>query len=102
MPWSEGRCLAWDFTCSDTLAPSHINRAILDLGIVASGAESLKSAKYVQLPTSMLFVPIAIETFGAFGEEAAIFMTELGRRLTRTTQDSHRQTRDLQASCSKD
>ena len=88
MPWSEGRCLAWDFTCPDTLAPSHINRAILEPGIVASDAEALKSAKYAQLPTSMLFVPIAIETFGAFGEEAAKFMSELGRRLTRKTQDS--------------
>ena len=45
---------------------------------------------YAQLPTSTLFVPIAIETIGAFGEaeEAAKFMSELGRRLTRTTQDS--------------
>ena len=34
------------------------------------------------------FVPIAIETFCAFGEEAAKFMSELGRRLTKTTQDS--------------
>ena len=88
MPWSEGRCLAWDFTCPDTLAPSHINRAILGPGVVASDAETLKTTKYAQLPTSMLFVPIAIETFGAFGEEAAKFMSELGRRLTRTTQDS--------------
>ena len=88
MSWSEGRCLAWDFTCPDNLAPSYINRAILGPGIVASDAETLKSAKYAQLPTSMLFIPIAIETFGAFGEEAAKFMSELGRRLTRTTQDS--------------
>ena len=81
MPWSEGRFLAWDFTCPDTLAPSHINRAILGPGIVASDVEALKSAKYAQLPTSMLFVPIAIETFGAFGKEAAKFMSVLGRRL---------------------
>ena len=98
MPWSEGRCLAWDFTCPDTLAPSHINRAILGPGIVASDAESLKSAKYAQPLTSMLFVPIAIETLDAFVEEAAKFMSELGRRLTGTsaTQDSP------QASSSKD
>ena len=72
---------------SPAQTPRHQPRAILGPGIVASDAETLKS-KYAQLPTSMLFVPIAIETFGAFGEEAAKFMSELGRRLTRTTQDS--------------
>ena len=44
-----------------TLAPSHINHAILGPGNVVSDTETLKSAKYAQLPTSMLSVPIAIE-----------------------------------------
>ena len=80
------------------MAPSHINRASLGPGIVASDAETLKSAKYAQLPTSMFFVPIAIETFDAFVKESAEFMSELGRRLTGTsaTQDTP------QASSSKD
>ena len=38
--------LAWDFTCLDTLAPSHINRAILGPEIVASDTETLKSAYF--------------------------------------------------------
>ena len=48
----------------------------------------MKSVKYAHcLCTSMLFVQIAIESFGAFGEEAAEFMSELGRRLKLMTDD---------------
>ena len=39
----------------------------------------------------MLFVPIAVETFGAFGEEAAKFMSELHR--SRTKYDNTRHSR---------
>src|SRR5664279_2919022 len=42
MPWKQGRCLVWDVTCSDTLAPSHLNRAVTGPGVVATDAESHK------------------------------------------------------------
>jgi len=29
LPWANGRCLLWDFTCSHTLAASSFNRAVL-------------------------------------------------------------------------
>ena len=29
LPWANGRCLVWDFTCSDTMAASHLNRAVV-------------------------------------------------------------------------
>src|SRR5271163_4863717 len=35
IPWSRGHCLLWDFTCIDTLAPSHINRSSLAAGSAA-------------------------------------------------------------------
>ena len=28
MPWKQGRCMVWDVTCPDTLAHSHLNRAV--------------------------------------------------------------------------
>jgi len=37
--WSNGKCLAWDFTCPYTLAPSHPNAAVAGPGIVANEAE---------------------------------------------------------------
>jgi hypothetical protein len=34
-----------------------------------------------------MFVPVAIETFGALGDEATAFLTELGRRIAAVTLD---------------
>jgi len=85
VPWSSGRCLAWDFTCPDTLAASHLNSAVTGCGVVATEAESKKKVKYACLTPTLHFVPIAIETLGAFGQEAQDFMCELGRRITTVT-----------------
>jgi hypothetical protein len=84
-PWTHGRCLAWDFTCPDTLAPSHLNVAVSGPGAVANEAEVKKRAKYAFLSTTFHFVPIAAETLGSLGEEAASFIHELGRRITSVT-----------------
>jgi len=42
MPWANGRCLLWDFTCSHTLADSSLNRAVLVPSNVACDAERRK------------------------------------------------------------
>ena len=80
MPWSRGQCLAWDFTCPDTLAASHLNKAVTGPGQVANAAEQLKADKYRALSTDYFFVPIAIETLGPVGDEATAFFQDLGRR----------------------
>src|SRR5208282_388095 len=84
-PWSNGRCLAWDFTCPDTLAPSHLNNAVNGPGVVANEAENKKRSKYACLTSNFYFVPVAVETFGALGEEAGDFIHKLGRRITTVT-----------------
>ena len=43
LPWANGRCLVWDFTCPDTLAGSHFNRAVLSPSAVANDAEHRKT-----------------------------------------------------------
>ena len=81
MPWRCGRALAWDATCPDTYAPSHLRLATSEAGAVAEQAEMRKSVKYADLQASHHFVPVAIETSGVFGQEALSFIRELGRRL---------------------
>ena len=47
--WSRGHPLAWDFTCPDTFAMSHVSLASQDPGAVAANAKSKKSSTYSSL-----------------------------------------------------
>jgi len=67
MLWSRGRCAAWDFTYPDTLASSHLNRAVTSPGEVVNDAEQKKSKKYTEFTAQYHFLPIAIETLGPVG-----------------------------------
>ena len=49
IPWSRGRCLAWDATCHDTYAPSNIQLACSGPGLVADRAASAKRRLYALL-----------------------------------------------------
>ena len=73
LPWANGRCIAWDFTCPDTLDGSQLNRAVLSPSAVANDAEHRKGMKYRSLASLYRFTPIAIETLGALGDEASAF-----------------------------
>ena len=87
-PWASGRCLVWDFTCPDTLAVSHLNRAVLGAGTVACDAESRQKSKYASLSaTTYNFIPIAVETIGALGDEASAFFKDLCKRIERVSSE---------------
>jgi len=49
VPWSHGSFILWDFTCPDTLAPSHLLITSIAAGAAASLAESPKRTKYTEL-----------------------------------------------------
>ena len=70
LPWANGKCMVWDFTCPDTLAASHLDHAVVGPGAVANDAENRKSAKYKSLSPLYNFWPVAVETLGALGAEA--------------------------------
>ena len=75
----------WDFTCPDTLAASHLNRAVLGSGVVAKDAQSRKSTKYSSLSALYRFIPNAIETLGVPGDKALSFFHDLGQRIAVAT-----------------
>ena len=87
VPWSRGRCLLWDATCPDTLAPSYVQRSAIESGSAAALAESKKRAKYANLALAHDFLPIAIETLGSWGQAGLAFVNEVGRRISAVTGD---------------
>jgi hypothetical protein len=79
----------WDFTCPDTLAPSHLINSSHTAGSAATKAESSKRAKYTEIASSenYIFCPIAIETLGAWGPSATEICAEIGARIYEHTGD---------------
>jgi hypothetical protein len=85
LSWANGRCAVWDVTRLDTLAASHLDRAVLKAGTVAADTENRQSAKFTCLSARYKFVPVAIETLGALGDEAFSFFKVLGHRIACVT-----------------
>ncbi len=80
IPFKGGLSLAYDVTHPHPLcaAYSHISHKQCS---VANSAETKKTAKYVQLLPKYHFVPFAIETLGAYGDQADELTKEIGRRI---------------------
>jgi len=87
--WRVGKILAWDFTCPDTMAPSHVSQSANAAGAAAMSAEQKKRAKYAQLVASgsVLFSAVAIETLGTWGVSASELCRDIGARLSALTGD---------------
>lgn len=85
IPWHMGRALVWDFTCVDTLAASNLDVSKVSAGGAADRAFRRKEAKYAVISSDHFFVPVAVETLGAWAEESLLFIRELGRRIARQT-----------------
>ena len=87
VPWRRGRCLAWDVTCPDTYAMSHVQASSTQAGIAAAAAEAKKTQKYADIISGVDFVPVAIETSGVWGEQAIELVKEIGRRIAASTHE---------------
>jgi hypothetical protein len=87
VPWKRGRSLVWDFTCADTLCPTHVLQTVRHPGAAARSAEAGKKRKYAFLEDRFFFVPVAVETLGAYGSEALKFIDALGDRLKTVSGD---------------
>ena len=76
-PWSQGKFLVWDATCTDTLCASNLQRSATEAGAAAAHAETLKKNKYADLGSSYIFAPIAVETYRSLGPQARFFLRNL-------------------------
>ena len=64
IPWSAGKCLAWDATTPDTFAAKNIPATSELAGAAAEQASLLKNQKYNALSPSHPFVGKVVETLG--------------------------------------
>ena len=53
---------------------------------MAAAAER-KSAKYISLSSSHIFIPVAVESLGPLADDAHHFLNEIGKRMTLCTAD---------------
>jgi len=80
IPWSEGKCVSWDVTVTDTLAASNVNTSSSAAGSAAEVAACKKLQKYAEIMNRYTFVPIAFETLGPVNIAGTDFIDEIGRR----------------------
>ena len=84
-PFTSGKCLAWDATCSDTFADSVLLASAVKPGAAARAAEARKLHRYASLTPQYLFVPLAVETSGVTGPASSTFIKDIGRRISAAT-----------------
>ena len=86
-PFSQGKLLVWDATCSNTFAESSVNESAVEAGRSALKAEISKRAKYPDMVRNYMFEPIAIETSGVYGPSTKIIIQEIGKRISQKSGD---------------
>jgi len=89
--WTSGRLLLWDFTCPDTLAPSHKQKSsFLVFGIQDLGGggrcRSTNDHKILRIVTNTL-LSIGSGRYTCGGAGAEKLLKELGRRMAEVTQE---------------
>ena len=80
--------MAWEVTVCDTCAEPHIDKTARGAFPAANKAAGNKIVKYGALSASHIFLPVAVETAGAWNQSAIQLIQEIGRRITAVTEDS--------------
>ena len=78
----------WDFICSDTFAPSHLDTSPNLSEKVVEQAEKAKLIKYAQLEHDFEIVPTCVETMGPWGPNGLKFIQEIGRRISEESSET--------------
>ena len=88
-PYKQGKCLTWDFTCVNTISDSYVLECAKEASKGAAAAEYKKDRKYESLLENYIFIPIAVESFGSWGQRGMKFIKEIGRKIREKTGDKN-------------
>jgi len=70
--------MAWDATITHTCAPTHLHASAINVRAAATPSEGrLKAQKYADMTERFDFRPFAVETLGAFGNNALDMIASL-------------------------
>ena len=91
IPWQRGKPLAWDVTVVQTLTDSYVGATELSPGSIAEMAAERKNAKYVTLPDTITFQPVAFETLWQINQTGVEFSAGVGHRPEIISHDAREQ-----------
>jgi len=91
IPWRECRSTTWDVTVTNTVAASYLVMSSVRAASAAEAAAIRKDDKYIEISRVHLFYPIAFEIIGPLNHVGQDFISELGRRISSST-DNPRET----------
>ena len=83
--WKNRKCLIWDFTFANTLCKSYVKKASIEVGPAAAGSEDKKVEKYSNLSDNYQFVPVGIETYGAYGPQGIKLIKQMSKNIQEAT-----------------
>ena len=87
-PWREGKNLVWDVTVADSLCATYVKKCSKSPSAAANTRENEKISKYRNLARDYLFIPIGIETYGAWGTLGHKLIKDIGKKLKEATGES--------------
>ena len=87
LPLKQGKCATWDVIVSDTLAQSYVHETSQTPGAASEAAAEWKTNNDSSLSQSCLSVPIATEKTGVIRKDRVDFLSDVGRRITQSTDD---------------
>ena len=86
-PFSKGRALVWDATCSDTFSPGSLLNSATSPGTASRKAEEKKEKKYNNLKDRYMFEPFAFETCGGIGPRTFRTLSSVGQMIASQKDD---------------
>lgn len=87
-PWDNGRYVAWDVACVNTMCPTHLPATKSKAGAGADNSASRKKTKYKELDDEYDVVPIIVETLGSWHQKSAEFIKRIGALQMQVTEEA--------------